>query len=644
MNRGDDDSFRVRPGAPKNRQQRFVSQVLREVNKAGGRSPRRPTGRPGSRLGRGHTAARFTSRGLSRKSRRVAVKARLVNLHEVGARSTPMHLRYIEREGVGPDGERGKAYGSATDEADLDAFERRGRDDRHQFRFIVSPEDAEELNDLRSYTRHLMQRMEADLGTSLDWVAVDHWNTDNPHTHIVLRGKDDTGRDLIISRDYIAHGMRERAAGLATEWLGPRTEQEIRRSLEREVEQPRWTSLDRALQREAQAGTIRLERLSKDSRRAQLIGRLNHLQRMGLAESHSPGEWTLRPDTEPVLRALGERGDIVRTMQRAMSGVQRELVIFKPAEGSSRVIGRVVAKGLADELYDRGYLVIDGIDGKAHYVALPARAELDHYPTGAIVEARDSTEVRATDRTVAALAVEGLYRTDHHRAVEMTHESAKRDPDEVVTAHVRRLEALRRAGIVERVTEGVWRVPSDLPERGRQYDARFGGTTVTVRSHLSIEQQKRAVGATWLDQQLIVGGKDLGERGFGADVRDMLRQRVDFLVEHGLAQRRGQHVILARNLLATLRERDLETAALRIAKETGLEHRPIIDGGRASGVYRRNILLPSGRFALLDDGIGFSLAPWKPVIERQLGRQLAATVRGGGVSWEIGRQRGPLIG
>lgn len=86
------------------------------------------------------------------------------------------------------------AYGPATDEADLDAFEQRAQADRHQFRFIVSPEDAEDLRDLRRYTRHMMQRMEADLGTSLDWVAVDHWNTDNPHTHIVLRGEHNNRR------------------------------------------------------------------------------------------------------------------------------------------------------------------------------------------------------------------------------------------------------------------------------------------------------------------------------------------------------------------------------------------------------------------------------------------------------------------
>jgi hypothetical protein len=226
----------------------------------------------------------------------------------------------------------------------------------------------------------------------------------------------------------------------------------------------------------------------------------------------------------------------------------------------------------------------------------------------------------------------------------MTHEGGARDPDEVVAAHVHRLEALRRAGIVERVAEGVWRVPPDLPEQGRQYDTRLGGVAVTVRSHLSIEQQKRAVGATWLDQQLIAGGKELGERGFGAEVRDALRQRSDFLIEQGLAEHRGQRVILARNLLATLRERDVEAAATRIAKETGLAHRPVVDGERVSGVYRRNVLLTSGRFAMIDDGMGFSLVPWKPVIEQRLGQTMTAVMRGSGVSWEFGRRLGRNLG
>src|SRR5690606_34503843 len=210
-------------------------------------------------------------------------------------------------------------------------------------------------------------------------------------------------------------------------------------------------------------------------------------------------------------------------------------------------------------------------------------------------------------------------------------------------AHVRRLEALRRAGIVEREAEGVWRIPDDLAERGRRYDApRLGdGVAVELKSHLPIERQARVIGATWLDQQLIGGGKGLGDLGFGVEVKDALRQRADFLAEQGLAEHRGRRVVLARNLLATLRGRELAQAAKDIAVETGLEHRPVVEGQRVAGVYRRNVMLASGRYAMLDDGMGFSLVPWKPVIEQRVG---PATMRGGTASWELGRQRDPSIG
>ena len=648
MNSNDDDRFRIRPGAPKQRGDAFISQVLRQTSKAGVKAAKAGH-RPGARLGRGHTAARFTGASLTAGSRRVTIKIRLVNLAKAGPRSTATHLRYIEREGVGRDGEPGNAYGPATDDADLAAFEERGREDRHQFRLIVSPEEAEQLDDLRTYTRHLMARMEADLGTRLEWVAVDHWNTDNPHTHVVLRGKDDGGRDLIISRDYISQGMRERASELATEWLGPRTELEIQRGMQREVDQERWTGLDRTLQREAVDGVVRTARLEAEPRlqrqRLLLVGRLQRLQRMGLASEMQTGVWAVHADAEPTLRAMGERGDIIRTMQRAMSGKPRELAVFQPGEDGRTVVGRVAGKGLADELYDKGYLIVDGTDGKAHYVALPARTELEQYPTGAVVEIKGSTAVRAADKTIAAMAVDGIYRTDQHLAVAKAHSHPDRQPHEVIEAHVRRLEALRRAGLVERQAEGVWQVPNDLPERGRQYDAqRLGGVAVELKSHLPIERQARVIGATWLDQQLIGGGKGLGDLGFGSEVKNALQQRGDFLAEQGLAEKRGQRVILARNLLATLRNRELARTAQDIAADTGLEHRPVADGQRVSGIYRRSVMLASGRYAMLDDGMGFSLVPWKPVIEQRLGQQLAATVRGGGVSWEVGRQRGPSMG
>jgi len=653
MSSRDDDRFRVQPSAPKQRGDAFINKVLRQTSKAGaklGKAAGKVGQRPGSRLGRGHVAARFAGRSLTANARRVTIKARLVNLSQAGPRSTAAHLRYIEREGVDRQGGAGQAYGPTTDAADTATFEERGCEDRHQFRFIVSPEDAEQLDDLRTYTRHLMARMEADLGTRLEWVAVDHWNTDNPHTHVVLRGKDDTGKDLIISRDYIAEGMRHRASELATQWLGPRTEREMQRAMQREVDQERWTGLDRSLQREAgDDGLVCVERFAEprlQRQRQALIGRLQRLQRMGLATEPQPGTWAVHAEAEPTLRAMGERGDIIRTMQRAMSGKQRELAVFQPGEDGRAIVGRVAGKGLADELYDKGYLIVDGMDGKAHYVALPPRSELEQYPTGAVVEVKGSADVRPADRNIAALAVDGVYRTDHHLAVAQGQATPDRDPREVVAAHVRRLEALRRAGIVEPVTEGLWKVPDNLPERGRQYDSQRlgGGVAVDLRSHLPIERQVRVIGATWLDQQLIGGGKGIGDLGFGSDVREALRERSNFLIEQGLVERRGQRLIVAHNLLATLRGREVDAAGERIAAETGLAHRPVAEGERVSGIYRRSIQLASGRFAILDDGIGFSLVPWKPVIEQRLGQTMTAVIRGNNASWVLERQRGISMG
>jgi hypothetical protein len=139
---------------------------------------------------------------------------------------------------------------------------------------------------------------------------------------------------------------------------------------------------------------------------------------------------------------------------------------------------------------------------------------------------------------------------------------------------------------------------------GPPYDAqRLGGVAVELKSHLPIERQARVIGATWLDQQLIGGGSGLGDLGFGSEAKQAMQQRADFLAEQGLAERRGQRVILARNLLGTLRNRELAQAAKDIAAETGLEHRPVADGQRVAGIYRRSVMLASGRYAMLDDGM-----------------------------------------
>jgi hypothetical protein len=161
-----------------------------------------------------------------------------------------------------------------------------------------------------------------------------------------------------------------------------------------------------------------------------------------------------------------------------------------------------------------------------------------------------------------------------------------RDPRQVVATPVRRL-ALRRAVVAH--SRRRLAPPDDLVEAAASTTQRLGsGVAVKLKSHLPIERQAHVIGATWLDQQLTGDGKGLGDLGFGAEVKDALRERADFLAEQGLAEQRGKRVILARNLLATLRGPELDKAAQDIAAESGLEHRPVADGQRVLGIHRRS--------------------------------------------------------
>lgn len=641
----DGERFRIRPAAPKSRAgprpERFVSRVLREVSKEGAKASGKRGGRPASTFGRGRVAAGMAVDRLGVHARRVVIKGRFVVLRKAGVNSVSTHLRYIERDGVTRDGQRGQAYGPGTDVADLKAFEERGSGDRHQFRFIVSAEDAMELEDLRGFTRQLMQRMAVDLETPLDWVAVDHWDTDNPHTHVVLNGRTAGKEDLIIAPDYIAQGMRLRASEIATEWLGPRTELEMRQSLQREVEQQRLTGLDRALLRQAAAETVDLTGRPGDRERQNLLrARLQRLEAMALAERIGANRWRLAPNMARTLTAMGEREEALDIMRRALQGQQRECVL--DGASATPVMGRIVGKGLADELHDRGYLVVDGIDGRAHYLKLPAGADLSALPVGGIVEAKPPGRERAVDRSIAAIAQDGIYKTADYLA--RREQAADRDPQAMVDAHVRRLEALRRSGVVARVADGVWQVPPDLVQKGQRHDAQKSmGPTIELRSHLPIDQQVRAIGATWLDRQLIGVGGGLAAQGFGAQVREAMRRRADFLVGLGLAEHRGNRVVLARNLLASLRDGELGAVGRFLQENTGLIYRALHDGEKATGVYRRTMQLVSGKFAMLDDGVGFALLPWRPVIERRFGQEVSAVMRGSSVTWELGRQRGLSI-
>ncbi len=573
-----EDDFRIRPGRIRStrvqRARPFIAQALAAAQRAGGSVSRKGTIGPGhrSRFGRGQRASVQANRLITSRSRGAVVKARVVR-H--GGRNAPLatHLNYLRREGVTRDGEKARLFGPGADDADPKAFAERCEDDRHHFRFIVSPDDAVEMADLKTFARDLVGQMEKDLGTKLDWVAVDHWNTEHPHVHLIVRGVREDGENLVISRDYIKEGMRDRARDLITQELGPRTDHEIRRTLERQIDTERWTNLDRQLARDSyRTGVVDLAPRpdrQPDEFHALKVGRLRKLESLGLADQIGPGQWAISENAETTLRQLGERGDIIKRIHRGLTehGIKRGASNYVLAGESldDPVVGRLVTRGLDDELKGTAFAVVDGTDGRTHHIKLPDLDAAGDSAPGSIVELRRFDDAKGQRRVALA-----------------------------------------------------------------------------VRSDLTIEQQITAKGATWLDRQAIAREPlALGGGGFGAEVREALDHRAQHLIGQGLAERQNRGVSFSRNLIETLRRRELDAVGAKLASESGRPFNKAAAGEYVAGAYQRRIALASGRFAMIDDGLGFQLVPWSPSLEKQLGRHVSGLARSdGGIDWSFGRKRG----
>ena len=362
------------------RQKSYVRQVMEIAFKNGLRSKSKSSFN-GRRIGRGGVIGALAVGSEARSGkRRAVIKVRIAKLKAGNLSAARAHMRYIQRDGVTLDGEPGQLYSNDSDTVDGPAFVENCAGDRHQFRMIVSADDGAELGDPKPFIRDLMQRMELDLGTQLNWVAVDHFNTGHPHTHVVIKGKTDDRKDLIIARDYITHGIRQQACELLTRELGPEDEFQQRLKLLRQVEQDRFTNLDRSLLKQAEQGILVMSAipLSDSISHSTRVLRLRHLQNLGLAEEIQTGVWQIDENMEPKLRALGQRIDITKTMHRAMreAGIDRpsgNFAIHDATKSSTRLVGRVAALGLTDELTDRTYAVIDSLDGRVVYVDLGNR-------------------------------------------------------------------------------------------------------------------------------------------------------------------------------------------------------------------------------------------------------------------------------
>jgi hypothetical protein len=248
----------------------------------------------------------------------------------------------------------------------------------------------------------------------------------------------------------------------------------VQRQLDREVSGERFTNIDRQLGALATAErTIRLADIAAaaDARRISrphAIARLDVLESLQLAERISTKEWRLEEGWQQALQQLGERGDIIKTMHRAMREQAVEYRIFDPT-ASAPVQGVVRHKGLHDEQTGTPFMIVETARREAHYVRLDA-TDSQSVKVGERVRARaiPGKWVTAPDHVIARLSAStrGYYDVSLHRQQLLLRpvviEGRQIPAEEIIAATVRRLERLERYKLVERVSDQVWRVPPNL--------------------------------------------------------------------------------------------------------------------------------------------------------------------------------------
>lgn len=582
------------------------------------------------------------TKAASGGQRRVMVKARVVKMGAAASKALMTHVRYVEREGAGEAGAEGQFFDKTSEAADAPAFARRCEPDRHHFRLIVNPEDGRDLPDLKAYARQFMERVERDMGTSIDWVAGAHFDTGRPHLHILMRGKRDDGRDLILPRYYVSHGLRGRAQDLATEILGPRQERSAH--AERDLTADRFTAMDRTLIGTASDGRLALASVP-EGMRGDALRRLVHLETGGWVTREGSEAWRLPSDLRERLQAFGEREGRERAATKALWGGEwsgqlsrLEPVAMQPGD---RVVG-AYAGAVPMGPYDNGpqVLVLDMADGRLGHLRLPnvqAVLALDRVAEGAIVEVRATAlQARPADQTIAEVAAErgGVYSAAEHRAARPA------DSETFIERHVRRLEAMGREGACETLGDGRFRVPQDYGDRAAVADrARDGNAAMEVRvlDPKALKDQIGAKAHTYLDTILAKDAQASLEGPFGEAVRRALPERAATLRELGLGS--GEPLALGAKDVHALTTMEIQT----VFETLGAHGKPVFmaaSGETFSGVYMSRVQIGRQPFAVVEGRHAITLAPWRAALEACRGQAMTGSVQAGVVDFRFGQQLG----
>ena len=584
--------------------------------------------------------------------RRVIIKASFKTHGAGGHVGLKRHVDYIQRDGTDERGGRSVVYGSEFDrsESDMDRsrlatdIARDWKDDRHHFRFVIAPEDGAQLSDLSAYTRDLVSAMEVELGTKLEWIAADHYNTSNPHTHLVVRGVRDDGSDLVIPRRYLARGMRRQAEQFVEQELGPVTQIEGRVRLAKTVDADRVTELDRTLHRQAREGVVDLSGPAPKGRvwhRQLLVKRMRYLASLGLAEPLGGGRWKFETDAIDRLKQMGERGDIVKALHRSMSAGEPTLItednIFDPNRlGAEPKKGLVRRFGKVDDTRETGFVVIEASDGRLVHATVVDDEAFQTLRVNQVVALNPHHKgPRSIDRSILEFSDRngGIYDAGRHAT------ESDRVSIAYAKAHERRLEALRRRKVVVRRQDGTWRIPGNYLDQVTDYEAaRSKGLPVSIEreSQLTVKQMETARGVTWLDRKIVSDDSEVEQQG---SIETAIAKRKAFLRELGVLKSADGN--FGKEMLKDLQALDLQDAAVSLTSETGKAYDAL--GGRREidGIYREAIERPSGKFAVIERSREFTLVPWRPIMERRLGKSISGRVSAGGISWDVVGRQGP---
>ena len=363
---------------------------------------------------------------------------------------------------------------------------------------------------------------------------------------------------------------------------------------------------------------------------------------MGLAGPMGSGRWSLNPNFAETLREMGARGDIIKAIHQSLkeNGQAAQLISernrYDPNRAGVQPVTGVVRKfGRPDDTQSGGFVIIQSLNGDLVYTKLAEDETFETLRKGQVLTLQPHLKgARKIDHSIDDFAKshKGVYSEVHHVT-----EGGGVSPA-YAQAHVRRLEALGRQNFVSRNQDGSWRIPDDYLEKAAAYEAELASRMPTPLSRESVQtlsQMERARGVTWLDRRLAEFGTD-GIEGKAFEASLMKRQSE--LRKMGLSF--GKDGRLLPSALETLREMDLREASGNFQKQFGKPYAPLRNARNVDGIYRQSVERPSGKFAVIERSLDFTLVPWRPVMERRLGQVISGKVSAGGISWDVTKVRG----